>query len=324
MKTLLQIVPRAPGSREGVGDYASILAVELERAHGYRTEFVTGASVAGQNWRPPHADAVVLHYVNYGYHRRGVPTWLPGKLDQLQKTGARLTTVFHELYASSSWRGSAFWLQPVQKRIARAIAERSAVCIVSSATMAEKLRELSPAARVLVRPVVSTFGEPILSVEQVALRDPQRWIICGGTELIRRSLRSFPGGGELFVVGGADLPEIRGQLDDEHYFPEVTAAEASVVLAQTAYGWIDYFETAAPISAILKSTSFAACCAHGVIPVFPATALPIADGLPGPFTIANLPSESARPAIAQATYEWYRANASSSRLAETVAEALQS
>ena len=308
-----------------MGDYASILAAELERTHDYRSEFVTGASVASPAWRPPRVDAVVLHYVNYGYHPRGIPRWLPRKLEQLQKAGARVVTIFHELYASSSWRGSAFWLQPFQKRIAHAVAERSAVCIVSSATMAKSLRELSPAARVLVRPVVSTFGEPTLSVEEVAVRDPQRWIICGGTELIRRSLRSFPGGVELFVVGGADSPEIRERLDDAHYFPDVSAAKASELLAQSAYGWIDYFETAdAPMAAILKSTSFAACCAHGVIPVFPSATATIADRLPGPFTVANLPSESARPAIAQATYDWYRDHASSTRLAETVAEALES
>ncbi|MGI8431100.1 MAG: hypothetical protein ACR2MW_02255, partial [Chthoniobacterales bacterium] len=127
MKTILQILPRAPGSREGVGDYAGILAAELERAHGYRTEFVTGTTLAGANWGPPPFEAVVLHYVNYGYHPRGVPSWLPKKLAQMQAgSGHRLVTIFHELYASSSWRGSAFWLQPLQKRIARAIAQRSA------------------------------------------------------------------------------------------------------------------------------------------------------------------------------------------------------
>lgn len=326
MKTLLQILPRAPGSREGVGDYAGILGAELERAHGYRTEFVTAATLAGADWRPPSFDAVVLHYVNYGYHPRGVPSWLPKKLAQLQAGGGhRLVTIFHELFASSSWRGSAFWLQPLQKRIARAIAERSAVGIVSSAALAVALRQLAPATCIVVRPVVSTFGEPILSPEEVAGRDPQRWVICGGTELIRRSLRSFPDTGELFVVGGADSPEIRGQLDAAHYLPDVPAVTASAILSQSAFGWIDYFETVdVPMAAVLKSTTFAAYCAHGVIPVFPAATSTIAEGLPGPFTVANLPSASERPVIARAIYEWYRAHASSAQLAATVAEALAS
>jgi hypothetical protein len=141
--------------------------------------------------------------------------------------------------------------------------------------------------------------------------------------LIRRSLRSFPGAGELFVVGGIDTPEIRAQLDDAHYFPDVSAAEASAILATCAFGWIDYFETPdAPLAAILKSTTFAAYCAHGVIPVFPAASGAIAPEIPGPFTLRNLPAPDARPAIAQATYDWYGRHASSARLAATVAEAL--
>lgn len=324
MKTILQIVPRAPGSREGVGDYASILARELERTHRYRTEFVTGESFAAADWQPPRVSAVVLHYVNYGYHPRGIPGWLPERLTEMQRdSGVRLVTIFHELYASGSWRSSAFWLQPLQKRVARAIAERSVACIVSSRVLATALQELVPDVRVLVRPVVSTFGEPTLNGAAFTDRNPQRWVICGGTELIRRSLHSFPGGGELFVVGGVDSAEIRGQVDAKHYLPEVPATTASAVLAQSAFGWIDYFETRdAPIGAVLKSTTFAAYCAHGVVPVFPAAAAPIANGLPGPFTMENLPAESERPAIARAIYDWYSRHASSGQLAATVAEAL--
>lgn len=325
--TILQIVPRAPGSREGVGDYASALATGLERMHGYKTVFATGTTISDQQWRPPKAVAVVLHYVNYGYHPRGVPLWLPQRLSEIRELcGGRLITIFHELYASSSWRRSAFWLQPLQKRVARALAQSSAVCIMSSAVLAEQLQALAPSARVLVRPVVSTFGEPSLSPEQLAQRDPHRWVICGGTELIRRSLCSFRGAGELFVVGGADLPEIRGSLDDGHYLPNIEAAVASGILATCAFGWIDYFErTDVPTAAVLKSTAFAAYCAHGVVPVFPAAGSTIAlgaDALPGPFWPENLPAESERPAIATATYDWYGRNASSAHLAESIAKLL--
>lgn len=327
--TVLQIVPRAPGSREGVGDYASALAAGLERTHGYSTEFVTGVTLSDRAWRPPPATAVVLHYVNYGYHPRGIPSWLPPRLRQIQaQSGARVITIFHELYASSSWRGSAFWLQPLQKRIARALAQTSAVCLVSSAILAKQLQALAPAARVVVRPVLSTLGEPALSPPQLARRDPRRWVICGGTELIQRSLRSFRGDGELFVVGGSERAEIRGQLKPGHYLPNVAASVASEILSSSAFGWIDYFETAhVPTAAILKSTAFAAYCAHGVVPVLPAPGSPIAlgaDALPGPFSLAQLPTEAERPEIARATYEWYGRNASSVHLAESIAGVIAS
>lgn len=318
---ILQIVPRLPGSHEGVGDYAAALAVGLERTLGERSEFVTGATIAKADWRPPPATAVILHYVNYGYNRRGIPSWLPGRLREIP----RLITIFHELYASGSWRQSAFWLQPWQKRIARALAERSAVCLVSSEVLARQLRELVPEARIVVRPVVSTFGEPPFGPE----RAPRRWVICGGTELVRRSFRSFPEkDAELFVVGGVESPELSQRLDEAHYFPSVQAATASQILSSCVFGWIDYFETAAvPTAAILKSTAFAACCAHGVIPVLPRADSAIAlqdDALPGPFTPENLPTEAERPALARSIYDWYHRHASAAQLAATVAEAIAS
>ncbi len=323
-RTILQIVPRLPGSREGVGDYASELAAGLARSHGYETEFVTDAIISEKQWRPPAATAVVLHYVNYGYDPRGVPSWLPQKVSEIQqRCGGRLITIFHELYASSSWRRSAFWLQPLQKRIARALAESSSVSIVSSAVLAEQLRRLAPRARILVRPVLSTLGEPSLSRTQIDQRDPRRWVICGGSELIKRSLRSFPGVGELFIVGGADRAEIRRSVDAAHYLPDVEATVASRILASCAFGWIDYFERAdVPTAAILKSTAFAAYCAHGVVPVFPSAGSAVAlgdDALPGPFFPGNLPAGSERPAIAQSVYDWYGRNASSAHLAESIA-----
>ena len=345
---ILQIVPRAPGSREGVGDYALTLATGLRRTRGYETTFVAAHPAAGSEilaplarisdveWRRHRAIAIVLHYVNYGYHPRGVPWSLPKKIARIQElTDARLITIFHELYASGSWRQSAFWLRPLQKHIARALARSSVACFVSSAALAQQLRQLAPGARVIVRPVVSTFGEPVLSAAQIVDRDPKRWVICGGTELIRRSLRSFfrhfTGTAELFVVGGKEQADIRQLLEaagkiSAHYLPNVEVAVASEVLASCAFGWIDYFERAdVPTAAILKSTAFAAYCAHGVIPVFPSPGSSIAlgdDALPGPFSLATLPGATERPSIALATYDWYERNASSAHLAESIAEVL--
>lgn len=317
---ILQIVPRPPGSHEGVGDYANALARGLECRTGQRSEFVTAAMIADPNWRPPPgANAVILHYVNYGYDPRGIPSWLPSRLREVP----RLVTIFHELYASGSWRQSAFWLQPLQKRIARQLAEKSAVCIVSSDVLAEQLHQFATTVQVVVRPVVSTFGEPAFHFE----RAPERWAICGGTELIRRSLRSFAQKDvELFVVGGAEVPEIRRVMDGAHYLPQVETKAASEILSSCAFGWIDYFETSSvPTSAILKSTAFAAYCAHGVIPVLPRADSKIAlgdDALPGPFTPAKLPTAVERPAISREVYDWYHRNASAEHLAATVAEAI--
>lgn len=345
MNRILQIVPRLPGGRDGVGDYAQTLARRLEESHGLVTTFLPGP-VLKELLEPPKATAIILHYVNYGYDPRGVPLWLPTVLRRLRGR-AKLLTVFHELYASGSWRQSAFWLQPLQKRIARSIAGLSEVAIVSSEVLREQLTSLTTKSRIIVHPVFSNFGEPGFSPAEIAERDPHRWVICGGTELIERSVRSFLQAArgiaapfaprELFVVGGTDNASVRQQLKTQpgmeaHYHPEIDAAEASRILSTCAFGWVDYFvRPGVPTSAVLKSTAFAACCAHGVIPVFPHRGSVIAlseDALPGPFFVApigqSLPGESERPTVAQFIQAWYQRHASSAHLAETVANALAS
>ena len=353
--TILQIVPRAQPGRDGVGDYARTLAASLERHHGLKTTFVSatedsrlvfpsGAGPGGAGL--DHYDAIVLHYVNYGYGRRGVPLWLPPALRRLQRaSGARQITVFHELYASGSWRQSAFWLRPLQMRIARTVAAMSDVSVVSSEVSREQLKSLDSGTRIIVHPVNSGLGEPVLSPAEIADRDPHRWVICGGTELIERSLRCYlPAVAlipepfaprELFVIGGSDNPRVRQTLGREkkirtHYYPEVDAKIASEILASCAFGWIDYFHRPdVPMPLILKSTAFAAYCAHGVIPVFPHGGATVASGLDallGPFYVAptgqELPSEAERATAALAVYSWYGRNANSVHLAATLAPLL--
>jgi len=85
-----------------------------------------------------------------------------------------------------------------------------------------------------------------------------------------------------------------------------------------------------PMATILKSSVFAAFCAHGVIPVFPQGGSAIelrGDTLPGPFFVSqsrqNLPAESERAKVAQELHEWYGRNASSQCLATIVQAAIE-
>src|SRR5712691_6473388 len=125
--TILQIVPKAPGSPDGVGDYALTLARKLLAAYGRKTifaaheaasttavdnfEIVPLVSLATNDLLRRRYDHVILHFVNYGYQKRGVPFWLLPILRGLraQCRGAWLT-IFHELYASGPPWKSAFWL----------------------------------------------------------------------------------------------------------------------------------------------------------------------------------------------------------------------
>ena len=358
--TILQIVPRSPGSPDGVGDYAFTVARKLLAAYGHKTifaahqgpsaaavdnfEIVSLASLATNGLLQREHDHVILHFVNYGYQKRGVPFWLLPVLRALrsQCRGAWLT-IFHELYASGPPWKSAFWLRPFQIQIAKSISRMSDACIVSSEASRGELKRLSPGAKVSVHPVISNFGEPALSAEQIAHRDSHRWVICGGAALIERSLRSFRrilnqipdsfSPRELFVLGGKDNPVTRSLLVDlanvrADYRPQISVAEASQILSTASFDWIDYFHRPdVPTDVALKSTAFAAACAHAVIPVFPHRGSAISlngDRLPGPYFIdgrrLELPQD--RAAIASDIFGWYQRRASSEHLVRGIASAL--
>ena len=359
---ILQIVPHAPGSREGVGDYALRLAERLSSDNETDTIFAaaepSSLSCAGNFEVVAPLDltaervcancrGIVLHYVNYGYHKRGLPVRLPLFLRRLREVShGRLVTIFHEIYASSApWR-SAFWLQRWQKSIARKIVRVSDACVVSSEVMRDMLLQVAPGTAITVHPVVSTLGEPAMSADQFVRRDPHRWAIFGGTHLIKRSLNSFRrrienipdflAPRELFILGGSDDDEVRREVNEIrgitcHYHPAVEAAVASGLFASCSFGWIDYFHHPdVPAAVILKSGSFASYCAHGVIAVLPHVASAISlqgDSLPGPYFIetnrASLPALSDRAKVSMDIYEWYRRHSSIEHLARGIIAALQ-
>jgi hypothetical protein len=358
---VVQIVPQSPGSREGVGDYALILATGLRSAWGFETVFLTSGPAAEKEiagfpvlrldteWKErfPDFKNIILHYVNYGYQDQGVPFDLARQLRQLHaRAGAQLMTIFHELYASSPPWQSAFWLQPMQKLLAGRIARMSNACLVSSEVMRESLLKLVPGTHVLVHPVMSTLGQPSLELAQLRNRDPHRWVVLGGTHLIERSLHSLLGRrnaipdsfkpNELFVLGGDDNSLVRAKLRNLvgiriEYQPAIPAPAASEILSSCAFGWLDYFRLPdPPTAAILKSVSHAALCAHGVVPVFPRPGSTVAvkgDALPGPFFIgttgSRVPSESERAGVSDQIYQWYRRHAASEHVVRGIAAALQ-
>jgi hypothetical protein len=360
-RCILQIIPRAPGSLDGVGDYALNLARGLLAQHDLRTVFAVAQESSAEakdgfqivsgldqsaaaNSLAERCDHIVLHYVNYGYQARGVPFSLSSFLRRARRNNrGRLLTIFHELYASGPPWTSMFWLQPLQKKIAREIARLSDGTVVSNETIHAQLQKLAPGVCASILPVSSNFGEPSLSPSQLIDRDPHRWAICGGTALVARSLQTFRAiqtripaafsARELFVLGGTDNPTVRATLSALSglridYLPAVDRAEASQILSTCSFAWLDYFHRRdVPTNAILKSTAFAACCAHGVIAVFPYPGSPISlreDRLPGPYFVAtdraDLPHDRAKVAIE--VYDWYHRNASSECLTRAIAEAL--
>jgi hypothetical protein len=358
LNTILQIVPRVPGGLDGVGDYALNLAAKLRDRFGCITAFATpnpssATSIRGfevlpldiVQHQPGRFEHILLHYVNYGYQKRGVPFGLLSILRHMRRPDRRkLLTIFHELYASGPVLSSSFWLQPLQIHLTKSVARLSDECIVSSDSFLGQLRRLVPCARINVHPTASGLEEPQLSREQIASRDVHRWVIVGGTGLAERCLRSLSnaireipdsiGPRRLLVLGGEDNPVVRALLADlpiqSDYHPRIAAPEASQILRTCSFAWFNYFHrTNVETSVVLKSSAFAAVCAHAVIPVFPHRGRLISlegDQLPGPFFVSrcenDVPNPGSRAATAQAVYDWYQRHASSEILANRVAELL--
>lgn len=349
-----------PGGIDGVGDYALTIARKLREKFGCDTLFATFKTSSTENAggfdvlsldhlldQPSRKyDHVLLHYVNYGFQKRGIPFRLLSILRALREQRRReLVTIFHELYASGPPWTSAFWLRPLQMHLAKAVAHLSDTCIVSSDNFFSELKRMVPDARIRLHPVPSGLEEPSLSPNQIVDRDPHRWAIVGGTALVERSLRSFrrlmhriPASiapRVLFVLGGHENPATRSLLVDlaveSNYRPRIAAIDASEILKTCSFAWFDYFvRHDVETSVILKSSAFAAACAHGVIPVFPHRGSAISvddDRLPGPFFVepdhSEIPDAPERAKIALDIHAWYQQHASSERLVQGIAEALE-
>ena len=351
MSTLLQIVPRVPGGIDGVGDYALTIAQKLRDQFGCDTLFATFKTsfpdnAAGLEVLPlanllndtrRKYDHVLLHYVNYGFQKRGVPFRLLSILRALRKRHhGKLVTIFHELYASGPPWTSAFWLQPLQVHLAKSVGRLSDACIASSENSRRELQRLIPNAHVELHPVPSGLGEPALSFNQIADRDPHWWTIVGGTALVERSLRWFGqvlsripdaiAPRKLFVLGGEDNPVTRSLLSDlaieSDYRPRIAARDASTILKTCSFALFDYFRHPdVDTAVILKSSAFGSACAHGVIPILPYCRSKVSVAgvaQPGPFFVGQknceLPAAADRGTVAFQIYEWYQRYAHSQQL----------
>jgi hypothetical protein len=342
--TLIMIVPRLPPLVDGVGDYSLRLARQLKQDFGLETRFIicdpawsgaggedfaiaalasrTSAALCQQleAWQQDQPTIVVLHYVGYGYARRGCPTWLVNGLSAWHKSQTQryLVTMFHELYASGTpiWT-SSFWTSGLQKQLAVRLARLSDRCLTNRQASAEALQAMSKGKHqeILALPVFSTIGEPTL-IQPLSARC-RRIVVFGGSGQRQRAYqRSLPileqaslklGIQEIVDIGpplSQPLPTVVGQPIKA--LGVQTADEVTRLLADSVAGFFDY-----PIAYLEKSTIFAAYCAHRVLPiggVYPEQTLIGID--PGQHFWTGNPTQSALDwdnlqAIADHAYAWY-------------------
>ncbi|MEQ8994947.1 MAG: glycosyltransferase family 1 protein [Coleofasciculus sp. B1-GNL1-01] len=293
---IIQIIPYLPPAISGVGDYALNLAYQLHKDFDITTHFVVG----DPNWQgsthlegfsisqvTKHSDAillsllpsnqatVLLHYVGYGYARRGCPFWLVEGLQQWCASGINkcLVTMFHEVYASGLPWTSAFWLSPLQRKLAACLTQISTHCFTSKQSYAEILNTFSRSKNISVTtlPIFSTIGEPT-QILPLAERS-KRLVIFGSRgkrlrvykecqEQLSKACQLLeveeiwdigqPTGLALSPVNNLTIVE-KGQQP---------AKQISCILLNSAAGLLDNNP-----NFLAKSTIFAAYCAHGVLPI---------------------------------------------------------
>lgn len=293
---IICIVPRLPPAIDGVGDYALNLALQLRKDYGTKTHFIVGdrsSIVSPQiegfpvsrikvhsasellSLMPSDTGTVLLHYVGYGYAKRGCPSWLVEGLERWKSTGNNtyLVTMFHEVYASGAIWNSSFWLSPLQKNLAARLARVSDRCLTSKQHYAEILYQLSQGQQTQIStlPVFSNIGEP----EQVPplLERNRCLVVFGGRakrlQVYRESLAELElacqllGTKEIFDIGpstGLTLSSVNGVPIVE--MGQLSATEISSILLNSLAGFLNYHP-----NFLAKSTIFATYCAHGVLPV---------------------------------------------------------
>jgi len=288
---LLEIVPAL--STDGVGGYAQRLS-EAFAARGTRVDLL--ASLQGQEkgeilaartdqaldahlqrwWEAGEEPAaVLLHYAGYGYQERGCPVWLVSGLTRwlARGRGRRVSTFFHEVNAfGPPWR-SSFWLSPLQRRLAAALAGVSYAIGTSLPIYHDVLHRWVPGREIMVLPVFSAVGEPAEAEVLPLASRPRRLVVFGGAGTRLRAFREHQADLEAACVAldaeevldigplGADPPAaIAGR--PVRRLGMLPASELGKVLVSSMAGFLAY-----PPGFLPKSTVFAAYCANGMVPV---------------------------------------------------------
>ena len=297
LSNVYSIVPRLPSAIDGVGDYALNLARQFRQDFNIQTHFIVGnptwygaseiegfpvsqVSCSSANnlvkLLSDRTSPVLLHYVGYGYAKRGCPVWLVDGIQRWKNLYPQrsLVTMFHELYASSylPWQ-SSFWLSPLQKKITTRLAKLSDRIITSKQSYADILVKLSNGKHTQIKslPVFSTIGEP-KQVLPLSKRQ-KRLVIFGGVSNRMR----------VYQESQADLDYVCQHLDIQEIIDlgtptgnapksignvpvvelgQQSAEKISDIMSDAIAGFLNYNP-----DFLGKSTIFAAYCAHGLLPI---------------------------------------------------------
>ena len=317
---LTHITPRFPPQIDGLGDYSLLMAEHLRQSFGMESRFIVGDpgwSLSGNTSQSPidakavpgrsasallgllgDAETVVLHYVPYGYHPRGVPFWINRAFRRWKraKPGRRLIVVFHEVWASGPPWKSEFYLSLVQRRLVAELHRLSDGAMTSVAVMVRMLDSIQPGKTRLV-PIPSAFPQMTAPDERAFHREgPVRVVAFGqeasrhlGIQMHEKLLRALHADGLLAGVDAvgkgaddsgtpsSDVRLLRSFLPAPliRAYRDVTPAHGAELLRKA-----DLFLSYYPSHLLCKSSALTAALASGCIPLLTEgkEAEPLVDG----------------------------------------------
>ena len=211
---------------------------------------------------------LIVHYVCYGYQKRGCPFSLIRSLRYLRSLRKfRMVSVFHELYASGPPWTSTFYVSPFQRFLFRALAGLSDEVVTSTPAYRRTL-ELQ-GKRIGTHPVVSNVGEPIDPRELT--QRANRAVVFGLPHSRRPLLESSmlaPTLKKLLVDEVLEIGEPCGEPPANignvkwQQRGNLSAKKVSELFLQSRFGLLYY-----PRHLLSKSGVFAACASHRIVPV---------------------------------------------------------
>lgn len=354
---ILQIVPNLPPAVNGVGDYAYLLAKRLRAAHDIHSHFLVCDSsqnsegelegfkihqleaqrqdkLAGRLSAKEMPPVVLLHYVGYGYEKRGCPLWLLRGLESWRMAGAdrRLAIMFHELYAfGPPWR-SSFWSSPVHRWLSASLAKLADGCITNLERYAKWL-EARAGRRVKIDalPVFSNIGEMTNTLPLDSR--PPNLVIFGGARWVTELLGRYRsetleccqhlGIREIFTIGcpAGTVPAKTPIPVTECGF--LDAAEVVEIISSSRVGLMNYFP-----GYLAKSGVFAAYSSLRALPLLPRFESPDCDGCGSGknfLFLDQLPAQmngDTLQRVADGAWEWYQTH-NLARTAEVYARLLK-
>jgi len=265
------------------------------------------------DWKVGPDDAVVLQLSGYGFDNRGAPLWLLREIEKRRKHIKTLGIFFHELYAFGPPWSSSFWLSPVQRHIARRLAELSDFWMTSREGSAQWLRRFAGDKHHAVLPVFSTIGEP----DSLAQARLPRMVVFGSAGLRQATYQAA--GDKLFAwarQAPLEIHDIGAPITDARIAETLRAngviqqgclvdEAVRAVMQDALFGLLAY-----PVEYVAKSSVFAAYCAHGICPLLISNNYGQADGLVvGSHYLPGVPDAwdlLQAAAIGQAAWGWYQ------------------